>query len=181
MIEFALNVLDLIQNSVTANATLIEVRIEETENRFIFEIEDNGKGMPPEMAATASDPFTTSRTTRRMGFGLPFVRQLCDMTDGTFALESQLGKGTLVRAEMVLDHLDRPPLGDIAGIMHSAILSNQPTDFLFRYRVQGDEFELDTRQVKEVLDGLPLRTPQVSAWLRESIAQGIEELHPKAI
>lgn len=180
MVELSLNILDIIQNSVVAGATLIQVRIEEGNGLLAFTVEDNGCGMSPEFLQRAVDPFTTTRTTRKVGFGLPLVKQMCEMCDGSFAIESQEGIGTKLHASFGLEHIDRPPLGDIAGTMLAAILSNAQLDFLFIYAVDGQEaYELDTRDVKEVLEGMPLSDPAVIGWLRENLSEGIAALSPK--
>lgn len=177
MNELSLNILDLIQNAVAAKAGLICVEVEETQEFLCIQIADDGCGMPPERVETATDPFTTTRNTRRVGLGLALVRQLCEMTGGSFLLESKPQKGTRVRACFGRHHLDRPPLGDIAATMHGAILSNAPVDFVFTYRAGGGEFVLDTRQVRQVLGDMPLSDPLVSAWLRRTLCEGVHGSH----
>lgn len=176
MNELSLNILDLIQNAVAAKAGLICVAVEEARELLCIEVADDGCGMSPELAGTAADPFATTRNTRRVGLGLALVRQLCEMTGGSFSLESKPQKGTRVRACFGLHHLDRPPLGDIAATMHGAILSNVPVDFVFTYRAGGGEFVLDTRQARRVLGEMPLSDPLVSAWLRRTLCEGVEAL-----
>ncbi len=180
MLELSLNVLDLTQNSLTAGAKLIQIDIAEQEELLSLSIRDDGCGMAEDFLARVTDPFTTTRTTRKVGFGLPFVSQLCDMTGGTFAIRSKLGEGTEVSASFGLAHIDRPPLGDIAGTALSLIVPNQHVDFVFTYHTGAGEYELDTRVLREVLEGVPFSDPDVIAWLKANLEEGLAPLHRQA-
>lgn len=180
MLELSLNILDLAQNSLTAGAKLVGIFIVEDGERLGITIRDDGRGMAPDFVKKVTDPFTTTRTTRKVGFGLPFISQLCEQTGGALSIESTVGAGTTVRAALGLHHIDRPPLGDIAGTMLALIVPNEGVDFLFRYATARGEYELDTREVREVLGGVPLGDPAVIAWLRDNLQEGIAELMPEA-
>jgi len=180
MLELSLNILDLTQNSLTAGATLIGLSIREDESFLTIKIQDDGCGMTENFLKRATDPFTTTRTTRKVGFGLPFVHQLCEQTGGELIIESTFGEGTTLCATLGLHHIDRPPLGDIVGTMLTLIISGVEVNYVFSYTTAQGEYELDTREVREALDGMPLSDPDVIAWLIENLREGIAELLPIA-
>ena len=169
MRELSLNVLDIAQNSVRAEAGLIEIELlESTEkNELIIGIYDNGKGMTKEQLEAVSDPFFTTRTTRKIGMGIPLFRMAAEMTDGKLEIESEVGVGTRVKAFFRTDHLDFVPVGDMASTMVTLITMNEHIDFLYRRSVDDKSFTLDTRSLKEVLGGVPFSEPSISAWLRD--------------
>ena len=127
MQEISLNILDIAQNSIRADATLIEIIIEENPETdlFAFTIKDNGCGMDAEMVKTVSDPFVTTRTTRKVGLGISLLKAAAQQTGGDIKLESELGVGTVIRADFSYGHIDRQPLGDISAVMVSLISMNQ--------------------------------------------------------
>lgn len=126
--------------------------------------------MSEEMLAHVTSPFVTTRTTRKVGLGISLFKAGAERTGGSFSIDSQLGVGTVVRAVYVLDNIDRPPIGDFAGTVHSLIVCNTGVDFCVKVNIDGNEGSLDTREIKKVLgDGIPLDMPDVSAWLRENL------------
>ena len=153
MTEIALNVLDVTENSVRANASLIHVSVDAdtAADRMIILIEDNGCGMTAEQVASVEDPFFTTRTTRKVGLGIPFYKYAALATGGDFSITSEVGAGTKVRAEFVLSHVDRMPLGDMCSTMHTLITFNTDIDFVYTYTVDDRSFTLDTREFKEIL------------------------------
>lgn len=179
MRELADNILDIAQNSIAAGATLtkITVAISHESNLVSLAFEDNGCGMPPELVQAVTEPFTTTRKTRRVGLGLPLLKMTAGMTDGTFSIESQVGKGTCVNVSFRLDHIDRPPLGDVSGAWFTLVFMNPDIDFLLIYEYDGQRFTLDTREIRATIDPLPLNDPEIAAWIRECISQGISQLH----
>lgn len=177
MKEISLHILDIVQNSISAQATLIGVSLEidRQADRLTVCIDDNGRGMDEDMLSRVESPFTTTRTTRRVGLGIPLFAAGAEATGGSFEIESKLGEGTRIRAVYTLDHLDRPPIGDFAGTMHTLIVCNPTLDFVVDVRADGEGDTLDTREVRKVLGGeVPLDSPDVSMWLKESM----EELCP---
>lgn len=180
MREIALHILDIAQNSVRARADLIRVRLAVDSSADVLEVEvaDNGCGMDPEMAATATDPFVTSRTTRRIGLGLSLLQAGAEATGGSFSLMAQEGIGTRVRASYVLSNIDRPPIGDFAGTLHSLMICNPELDFVVSVRLPGMTADrvLDTREMRALMEDLRLDEPEVAAWLSESLG----ELFPAA-
>lgn len=180
MRELSLNVLDVAQNSIAANATLVTIAIEEADDRLTICIGDNGCGMTREQLERIRDPFYTTRKTRRVGLGIPLFRMAAEMAGGSFSIDSQVGVGTTVTACFGLHHIDRMPLGDIVGTMDTLIRLNPNVDFLYRHTVEGRFFELDTRSLREVLDGVPLSEPDVMNWIDEALAEGIQSLDSNA-
>lgn len=178
MTELSLNVLDVANNSVRANATLIEINISihrETDALTII-IADNGCGMTKEQLIQVEDPFFTTRTTRRIGLGVPFFKQAALNTGGSFLVESTPGVGTTVTAVFGLSHIDRMPLGDMNSTMYTLITLNTQIDFLYTYEFDGKNFNLDTREFREILGDVPLDAPEVSAFIKEYLCNNQEEV-----
>jgi anti-sigma regulatory factor (Ser/Thr protein kinase) len=178
MNDLSLHIIDIIQNSISAGATLINVTVDENiyKNSLTICIDDNGKGMTKDQISRLDDPFFTSRTTRRVGMGIPLFRQSAQQSGGDLVVESEPGKGTVVTAKFINDHLDRPPLGDIANTMILMVSSNPQIDFLFKYLFNDQLYIFDTVEVKEVLEGLPLNDPAVIRMLTEMISENIRDL-----
>lgn len=172
MKEISLHIMDIVQNSITADATLIEVSMDISigKDALTVLIRDNGKGMNREMLDGVTSPFVTTRTTRRVGLGIPLFKAGAEATGGRFYIDSEPGKGTVLQADYVFSHLDRPPIGDFAGTMHTLIVCNPTLDFVVTFSYGGERETLDTREVRQVLgDDVPLDTPDVSVWLRENL------------
>ncbi len=178
MRELSLNVLDIAQNSVSAKATLITVEVIEStkENDLFIGIYDNGKGMDKETLESVKDPFYTTRTTRKVGMGIPLFKMAAEMTGGSFDIESEVGVGTKVKAYFKTNHLDFYPLGDMCSTVLMLITMNLHIDFVYRYKIDEKEFTLDTRNLKEVLGGVPLNEPSISQWIREFITENTKQL-----
>ena len=177
MTELSLNVLDVAQNSVKAGAGLIEITVsaDTKADRLVITIKDDGCGMSEEQVSRVTDPFYTTRTTRKVGLGVPFYKLAAESTGGSFEITSQVGVGTTVTAEFVISHIDRMPLGDMTETMHSLITMNADSDFLYTYRIDGREFTLDTREFREILGGVPFNTPEVSEYIKEYLKENKEE------
>ena len=173
MTEISLNVLDIAQNSIKAKATLIEISvlIDTKADRMTIIIKDNGCGMSEEQVEKVIDPFFTTRTTRKVGLGVSFFKMAAEMTGGSFSITSRQGEGTTDIAEFVISSIDRMPLGDICGTIETLIVYNTDIDFLYKYKVDDEEFELSTAEMREMLDGIPLDTPEVKAYIREYLSE----------
>ena len=179
MRELADNILDIAQNSISAKASLVEIDItvcHET-NTVALRFQDDGCGMSREMAEAVTDPFTTTRKTRKVGLGLPLLKMTAQATGGEFAIESEIGKGTTVSVSFLLDHIDRPPMGDVPGALFTLVLMNPQIDFLFVYDYDGTNFTFDTREIRETIAPIPLDNPEISAWIKDCLYQEITELH----
>lgn len=177
MKELSLNILDIAKNSVKADATLIEISIVEEQGIRTLTIRDNGCGMSPSFLEHVTDPFTTTRTTRPVGMGLPLLKLAAEQAAGTFSITSQQGEnhGTTVQATFQIDHLDCVPVGDVAGTMVTLIQGSPQIDFEFLYRTDAGEKHLSTREMREVLGDVPLDTPEVLAWVSALLKEPFSE------
>ena len=173
MKELSLNILDVAKNSVKAGATRIVIRIDEADGWRTLTIIDNGCGMPPEFVATVTDPFTTTRTTRPVGMGLPLLKLAAEQTGGDLSIESSVvpPTGTTVKASFRIDHLDCVPVGDYAGSIVTLIQGSPEIDFLFEYpREDGQSVRLDTAEVRQILGpDVPLDLPDVLMWMEGAL------------
>ena len=169
MPEISLNILDVAENSVRADATLIEitVSVQPSEDTLSVTVKDNGCGMTPEQVARVQDPFFTTRTTRKVGLGVPFFRQAAESTGGSFQIDSVKGKGTEVRAVFGLSHIDRMPLGDISSTIHTLVVFNGNIDFCYTYIYGEKSFVLDTREMREMLGDISFAEKEVSDFIRD--------------
>ncbi|MEG1499021.1 MAG: ATP-binding protein [Bacteroidales bacterium] len=177
----ASHVLDLIQNSISANATLMRIITDEdiSKNRYILTIEDNGKGMSPEFLSKVTDPYTTTRTTRKVGMGLPLLKQNVEITGGTLEIHSQVGVGTVLKASFVMDHIDRIPVGDMVGVIGMLTAMNPTLDFIYEHKNSYGNYLFDTREVKAVLDNVSISDPQIQHFLKEMIEENLLKLHSR--
>jgi anti-sigma regulatory factor (Ser/Thr protein kinase) len=175
MRDISLHILDIAENSVRAGASLIRivVAIDQAQDTLTVVIEDNGCGMSREMMDRVKSPFTTSRTTRKVGLGIPLFAAGCENTGGSLDIESAPGEGTKLTAVYRNSHIDRPPLGDIAQTVCALVLMNPEIDFDFTAR-RDEAFAFDTREIKKTLDGLPITQPEVVTFLREFLSEGTE-------
>ncbi len=178
MLELSLHILDIAENSVRAGADLVRITVEEdlAADRYVMQITDNGSGMSEEVRKKALDPFFTSKKVRRVGLGLPMLAEVAERTGGNFLLESSPGKGTRVRAEFGLDHIDRQPLGRITGTLIALIIGNPQMDFIYEHRKNDRAYMLDTREIKEQLEDIPINHPEVLHFLRENVQEGLMEI-----
>jgi hypothetical protein len=178
MKDLASHILDILQNSITAGSSLIEVSIDElpVADKYVLRIVDDGKGMDAEMIKQVTDPFFTTRTTRKVGLGLPLLKQNVERTGGSFAIHSQSGKGTEVVAEFGFNHIDRLPTGDIAGTLALTVSSYPAIDFMYTHNTPEGTFIFDTLEIKETLGDLPINNPQVIAFMKDLINDNLKEI-----
>lgn len=179
MKELSLHILDIVQNSVRASAKDIVVSIEISEGVQRIVIQDNGKGIAPEMLETIKNPYTTSRTMRNVGLGIPLFNDTCRLCNGHLSIESQVGIGTTLTAVMENDHIDKPPMGDIGGTM-SGIMSSYPDiNIIFTYRVGQASFDISTQMIQEELEDVSIQSVEVVSWIREFINENISEINER--
>ncbi len=174
MRELSLNVMDIAQNSISAGAGLIGVDVVEdaSKDELIITITDDGRGMNEEQVRQVVDPFYTTRTTRKVGLGVPLFKMEAEMTGGGLEISSEPGKGTVVTARFVPSHVDMIPLGDIDSTILLLISCNPDRDFLFHHAVNGRGFTLDTRELRAVLGGdVALDAPEVVEWIKGYLAE----------
>lgn len=175
MRELALHLLDIAQNSVAAGATTIQVSVLEDniQDRLQMIVQDDGKGMTPEIMDQVTDPFFTSRTTRKVGLGLPLLKEAAESCQGSLKLQSEPGRGTLVNVEFQRSHIDRMPLGDLSGTFLTMLVSAPQIRWIFRYALNGEEFYLDSQPIIETLGGVSITEPSILTFIRETISQGL--------
>jgi anti-sigma regulatory factor (Ser/Thr protein kinase) len=184
MREFAMHIMDITQNSVRAGAENIHITVRENEqtNSLLFSVADDGCGMSEELLRRVRDPFTTSRTTRKVGLGIPMLEQTCETCGGALSIQSAPGQGTTLTAQMEYRHIDRPPLGDMVNTLHVLALMNPTVNLTYTHHYttpqgQSREYVLDMGEVKATLEDVPLDDPAVIAWLKEDIQEGITALY----
>ncbi len=175
MKDLSLHILDIAQNSISAAARTIGISIHENlaANTLVIEVHDDGRGMPAHVLSRVADPYYTSRTTRKVGLGIPLFKQSARASNGDLHIESEEGRGTTLKATFTHNHLDRPPLGDMAGVMVLLAGANPHIRFIYTHRVQNEVFVFDTDQVKEALDEVPVNDPQVMRFLKEMINENL--------
>ena len=173
MRELSLHILDAMQNSLEAGATLIELSIEEdlAADRLTITIRDNGHGMSEDQLARISDPFFTTRSTRHVGLGVPLFKAAAERCNGDLTVTTQLDEGTTLQAVFQHSHIDRAPLGNITGTLLATILG-QTCDVRYTHRVGGREFKFHTADMRAELGDVPLTHPEVRKWLEKFIAAG---------
>ncbi|MEA4824129.1 MAG: ATP-binding protein [Clostridiaceae bacterium] len=175
--EISLHILDIAQNSIRAGASLTEIDVREEGVLLTVVIRDNGCGMSPEMVARVTDPFTTSRTTRKVGLGVPFYKMAAEITGGTFSIGSTVGVGTTVTAVFHTDHIDCMPLGGLSDTIYALVTLNPGIDFLFTHTVNGKSMTMDTREFRAVLGDVGFDDPDVKQYIREYLDEMNRELH----
>ena len=177
MKELSLNILDIAQNSLKAEASLIAIEIVESERHLTLKITDDGFGMKPELLARVTDPFSTTRTTRNVGLGLPFLKMEAEMTGGELEISSRHrddfpdAHGTVVTASFCKDHIDFIPLGNIIDTLCTLIMGAGNVDITFLHRMPDCEIALSTAEMRELLGEVPLNSAEVIAWVREYLLE----------
>lgn len=175
MRELSLHILDIVQNSIAAEASRVDVSVtaDTDDDKLTIRITDNGKGMDPDFAARITDPFVTTRRTRKVGLGIPMLMAAAELCGGTVSVQSELGKGTSTEAVFGLSHIDRAPMGDIVTTIVTVIAANPEIRLVYEHKVDRREFVLDTEEVRQQLDDVPINDPMVVQWLREHMMEGI--------
>lgn len=184
MTELSLHILDIVQNSIKAGATLVEVVIDEniSDNLLTIEIIDNGCGMDKEFLDNVVNPFSTTRTTRKVGMGLSLFKNACELTGGRFEIESEPSKGTVVKAVFVHDSIDRQPIGDMASTMSTIVGGNDKIDYIYTHRYENACFEFSTLEIRKILGKeIELSQFEVLSWIEGYIQEGLENLYGGAI
>jgi anti-sigma regulatory factor (Ser/Thr protein kinase) len=176
--ELALHILDIAENGITAGADRIEITVDEarSQDRLTIVIRDNGHGMSPEKMRHVTDPFVTTRTSRRVGLGLPLFAAAATRCDGDLQVRSEPGKGTEVTATFRFHHIDRAPLGDVAATIMTLILGNPHIDVIYSHSVDDKSLELDTRDIRRELGDIDLNDPIVMRTITESIRSSLNQL-----
>ena len=193
MKDIAHHLLDIAQNSISAGASIITIKLTVTpqsisagnqnessenglKNVLVCEIIDNGRGMDPDFCRKVLDPFETTRKTRNVGLGLPLLKQSCELAGGALFIDSVPFKGTTVKAQFDVDSIDRLPLGDVAGTVRMLVMANPEITWNIKLYSSGKEFDLNTYGIKQYLDDVPLDNYEVLAWIEQKINEGIREV-----
>lgn len=168
MEDLSLHILDVVENSTSADATVVEIKIVEDVERDLLQIviKDNGRGMDEDMVEKVKDPFMTTRTTRKVGMGISLLEQSAVEAEGNLVINSEKGKGTEIIATFKNSHIDRKPIGDIASTIIALILGNPEIDFIYVSNLNGVNTELDTREIKAGLNGINITNPDVLELIR---------------
>jgi len=170
MQDLSLHILDIVENATEAGATLIEIYISEDKNKDLLQItiKDNGRGMDAAMVKGVKDPFMTTRTTRRVGMGLPLLEQAAKETGGNLLITSEPGKGTKVVATFQESHIDRKPVGDMGATLTTLIMGNPDLDFIYYSNLDGEEIGVDTRSIRDELNGsISINDPAVIRLIKD--------------
>ena len=178
MRELSLHILDIVQNSLRAHASevQIEIIISTERDELIIQITDNGDGMSEQMSNAALDPFTTTRKTRHIGLGLPLFQAAAEQSNGQLTIKSFPDQGTLVKASFQFSHLDRTPLGDIISTMVTLIQASPQVDFIYLYRYDQKEYTLSTKLIKQELPGVDVNHPLVLDFISNHLKEGLKEM-----
>lgn len=178
MRDLSLHLMDIIQNSISANATKITVSVnaESDRDELVISIEDNGVGMDEEMLSRVTDPFVTTRTTRKVGIGIPLFKASAQRASGDIEIKSVKGKGTVLKAGFRISHIDRLPLGDIAETMVSVVIARPDIEFELFLCSKGEEFNFNSFEVKDRLGDVPITEYNVINWIREYIDWGVKKI-----
>ncbi len=182
MKELSLNILDVAENSVKAGATLTQILLTEQDGTLAIEIVDNGCGMSEDVVRSVTDPFYTTRTTRKVGMGIPLLKLASEQTGGELTISSiteemdPVNHGTHVKATFNMDHIDFTPLGDVSASVLTLIQGHPDTDFLYRHTKDGGVVKLDTRELRDVLEDVPLNSYDVMEWIGGYLREQYEAL-----
>jgi anti-sigma regulatory factor (Ser/Thr protein kinase) len=183
MKELSLNILDIAQNSIRAEADEITIAIRESvrDDLFRISITDNGKGIPEEILANVTDPFVTTRTKRRMGLGLPLLKYHAELAGGKLEISSESGNGTEVVADFSFRHFDRQPLGDIVGVLILLIASNEKINFIYMHITDKGRYRFSSLETKEFLETETLNDRILLEDLRSLIVENLKAINASEI
>ena len=177
MKELSLNILDIAENSLKAGATLVGIDVTEEKDTLTDTVSDNGCGMTEEFLKTVTDPFSTTRTTRKVGLGIPLLKMEAEQTGGSFSIMSRCeaeyksDHGTVTSAVFYKDHIDMTPLGDINATVMTLLQCAPDVDLVFSHKTPYYTVALDTRQIKEILGDVPVNSPEVMSWIKDYLCE----------
>ena len=182
MRELSLHILDIAENSVSAGGSRVEVSVIEdlVNDKLSIIIADNGKGMDAETVNRVLDPFVTSRTTRKVGLGLPLLKAAAEDCNGDLTIQSEPGVGTTIQVTFQHSHIDRMPLGDLAETWLTLLLGSPEVNWVFHYQVDDEVFFINDLELKRELVGISLTEPGVMRVIRQLIRDGVNSVSEKA-
>lgn len=175
MNELSLYLLDIVQNSIKADSKNITITITEDtlEDLLTIEVIDDGKGMSEETLKKVTDPFFTSRTTRRVGLGIPIFKELCETCLGSFHIESKETKGTRLIGTLKHSNIDRPPMGNIVDTIYTLMINDEEVEIVYNHLFNNKKFTLDTKEIKQILDGVSFKQIDIMMWIKDYIKEGL--------
>jgi len=175
--ELALHILDIAENCISAGASTVRIAVNENiqEDELWITIEDNGKGMDAELLENVMNPFVTSRSERKVGLGIPMLKQAAEACAGFLEIDSEPGKGTRITAKFRHSHIDRMPLGDLADSFLTLFFGTPEVNWVLDYQVNDQTFHFDDTEVKQILDGVPLTDYRIIELLTATVRGGIEK------
>ncbi|MCG8471980.1 MAG: ATP-binding protein [Desulfobacterales bacterium] len=178
MKEISLHILDVVENGIAAGGDLITILVEEAPERNILtlEVSDNGRGVSQEVQAHITDPFYTTRTTRKVGMGLSLLKAAAERCGGGFSFSSREKSGSTVVCSFLYNHIDRAPLGDMPQTFVALLAGYPDVDFNYRHTISGKTFEMKTRDIRHELEGIALNEPSVLSYLKSAIREGLDGL-----
>lgn len=179
MTELALHILDIAKNSTWANAKNVDISVtaDSRADTMTITVSDDGSGMSEELLKRVTDPFATTRTTRKVGLGIPLFKMAAENTGGYLTIESKLGEGTTTKAVFGLSHIDRVPLGRLGSTVSALIGGAPDTDFTLHYDYDGRRYDFSTAEVRQVMEGVPLDEPEVMKFVEDMIDENIENIN----
>lgn len=177
MDELALNILDIAYNSIRAQASQIDIRIIDSIQKNIVDIEitDNGQGMTKEEVDKVIDPFFTTRTTRKVGLGIPLFKQSAELTGGYLSIHSQKNQGTKVKTRFIKNHIDTPIMGNIIETIMTLIQADENIEYVFEYETDNIHFIMNTQDIKSILEEVKITEPEVIVWLKDYMKEGLSQ------
>jgi anti-sigma regulatory factor (Ser/Thr protein kinase) len=176
--DLSLHILDLVENAIAAKAKKIEISIQEDprEDRLVIEIEDDGIGMDYEVSQRATDPFFTTRSSRRVGLGLSLMAQAAQEAGGSLRIESEPEKGTKVVAKFQYHHIDRKPLGDMTETMTTLLMGNPELQISYVHQRDGKSYVLTSQMLEERFKNQSRTHPELIQWLRKHLREGLFQI-----
>jgi len=169
--DLSLHLLDIIQNSVSAGATSIFIEIKAVDEYLEMTVKDNGKGMDKSFLEQVTDPFVTTRKTRKVGLGIPLLKEACEIAGGDMLIESEKGTGTQIKMKMLISSIDRLPVGDIGSTFMGLAMSHPEIDFDIAMKSSKDGYQLSFSEIRKQLDGVPLSEISVASWIKDNIEE----------
>jgi anti-sigma regulatory factor (Ser/Thr protein kinase) len=179
--ELSLHLLDIAENSIAAGARRIRITISENTCSDLLQmsVEDDGRGMSEEMTAQVTDPFVTTRTTRKVGLGIPLLKFAAESCNGTLEIASRQGEGTSIAVQFQRSHIDRMPMGDLSSTILHLVVANPQVHWVFDYRFNDQGAIFDDAPIKQELGDIPMTEPDVLAVLQEMIQSLIQDVNPQ--
>jgi hypothetical protein len=171
MEDLSLHILDIVENSVAAQASKIEIRLSEDKKKDVLSIEmiDNGIGMDEETQKRALDPFFTSKKVRRIGLGLSLLSESAKAANGHLSIRSKKGKGTRIRADFQYSHIDRKPLGNIGQTIITLVIGNPDIDIIYVHKKDAHKYIFDTRKIRSQLKDIPINSLDGMRMIKEEL------------